>query len=130
MTAKSTAAQPAFPKFDFAKFDVDAVVAIQKANLETMVSAQKILFDLAQTFARRQSDMVKDGFSRSEKLFQAFDASKQPADYMDEARTAMEKALADVKETMDLGMKAQNEVVDLFVQRASKNLEEVKALAA
>ncbi|MCB2011960.1 MAG: phasin family protein [Geminicoccaceae bacterium] len=130
MTTKSTAAEPALPRFDFGKFDVDAIVALQKANMETMVTAQKILFDLAQTVARRQSEMLKENFTRSEKLFQSFDASRQPTDYMDEARSAMEKALADVQETVDLGMKAQNEVVDLFVQRASKNFEEVKAFAA
>ncbi|MCB1971993.1 MAG: phasin family protein [Geminicoccaceae bacterium] len=126
MTTKpaATVAQT-LPKFDF-----EAVIALQKANLETMVTAQKILFDLAQTVAKRQGEMLKETFSKGENLFQGFDAKKQPAEYMDEARAVMEKAMVDVKETIDLSMKAQNEVVDLLVKRATKNLEDVKTLAA
>ena len=39
-----------------------------------------------------------------------------------------EKAPADVKETVDLGIKAQSEVVDLFVKRATANFEEIKSV--
>ena len=45
-------------------------------------------------------------------------------------KAVVEKAMADVKETMDLGIKAQSEVVDLFVKRATQNFEDVKAIAA
>ena len=45
-------------------------------------------------------------------------------------KAAVERAMADVKETVDLGIKAQSEVVDLFVQRATRNFEELKAVAA
>jgi hypothetical protein len=38
--------------------------------------------------------------------------------------------MADVKDTMDLGLKAQNEVVDLFVKRATANFDEAKQIAA
>ena len=121
----TTGFQPVFPKLD-----VDAMMAMQTANMETFVSAQRIMFDLAQTVAKRQAELLKESFAKSETLLKGFDAKKQPADYMDEARAAMEKAMADAKETMDLGLKAQNEVVDLFVQRATKNFDEVKAFAA
>src|SRR3954453_15589402 len=54
----------------------------------------------------------------------------QPAAYVDEMKAVVEKAMADVKETMDLGIKAQSEGVDLFVKRATQNFEDVKAIAA
>ena len=41
------------------KFDLDALVAFQKANLETVVAAQRIFFDLAQTVAKRHAEFVK-----------------------------------------------------------------------
>ena len=125
--AKSSPAgvQPVFPKFDF-----DAVIAFQKGNMETMVSAQKIFLDLFQTVAKRQAEVVKYGFGKSEAMIKTFDATRQPAEYMDEARAAMEKAMADAKETMDLGMKAQTEVVDLLVARATQNFDEVRSLTA
>ena len=102
MTKTAQLQLPAMPKFD-----VEALVGLHKANVETFVAAQKILFDLAQTVAK-----------------------KQPAVYADELKVAVEKAMAEVKETVDLGIKAQSEVVDLFVKRATANFQEIKAVAA
>ena len=68
--------------------------------------------------------------AKTEAMFKGFDAKKQPAVYADELKAAVEKAMADVKETVDLGIKAQGEVVDLFVKRATANFEEIKAVAA
>ena len=124
MTAKPVL--PAMPKFD-----VEAFVALQKANVETVVAAQKILFDLAQTVAKKQVEMVKEMMAKTEALVKGgFDGKRQPVAYADEVKAAMEKAMADVKETVDLGIRAQSEVVDLFVKRATANFEEIKAIAA
>ncbi len=123
MSTKTAA--PAMPKFDF-----DAMLSLHKSNLETFVAAQKIMFDLAQTVAKRQTELLKDSFARSEALLTGFDAKKQPQHHMDDAKAAMEKAIAEAKETMDLGMKAQTEVVDLFVKRATANFDEAKSIAA
>jgi len=112
------------------KFDVGAFLAIHRANFETVVAAQWIFFDLAQTVAKRQAEFVNDAFAHIETAFKAYDAEKQPAAYVDEMTAVVEKAMADVRETMDLGIKAQSEIVDLFVQRATRSLEHVKALAA
>jgi phasin family protein len=112
------------------KFDLDAMIAVQKANVETLVAAQKILFDLAQIVAKKQVEYVKESIARTESLFKSVDATKEPVAYADELKAAVEKALAEVKETVDLGIKAQSEVVDLFVKRASANFEELKAAAA
>ena len=124
------------PKLDLAKltmpkFDFDAFVALQKANIETVVAAQKIWFDLAQAVAKRNADLVKEVASRMEVLLKGgFDARKQPAAYVDEAKAVLEKAVADAQETVDLGVKAQHEVVELLVKRASANFDHVKTLAA
>ncbi len=123
MTAKT--ASPAFPKFD-----LEGWVALHKANLETAVAAQKIIFDLWQTIAKRQVELAKESFARFDGFVKGFDAKKQPKEYVEDAKAVLEKAMADAKETLDLGMKAQAEVVDLLIKRATANLDEVKALAA
>jgi hypothetical protein len=112
------------------KTDMDSMLALYKANIETVVAAQRIMFDFTQTLARRQVEMMKESFSRTETLIKGWDAKKQPQTYVEDAKAALEKAMADVKETMDLGMKAQNEVVELFVKRATANFDEVKTIAA
>ena len=124
-TASPMPQLPAMPNFD-----VDALVTLQKANVETFVAAQKIVFDLAQTVAKKQVEMMKDAIAKTEVLLKGFDTKRQPASYADEVKAAVERAIADVKETVDLGIKAQSEVVDLFVTRATRNFEELKAVAA
>jgi hypothetical protein len=74
--------------------------------------------------------MVKEMMTKSEAMLKGFDGKKQPVAYADEVKAVVEKAMADVKETVDLGIKAQSEVVDLFVKRATANFEELKAVAA
>jgi phasin family protein len=119
-------ATPQFPKFD-----MEAYLALQRANVETFVAAQKIFYDFAQTVAKRQGELMSEYFAKTETMMKSYDSKKQPQEYVDEAKAAVEKAMADAKETMDLGVKAQTEVVDLLVKRASANFEEVnKTIAA
>ncbi len=130
-TAKAELKLPELPKLAIPKFDLDALIALQKANVETVIAAQKIFFDLFQTVSKRQAELYKELVGRVEgNLKGGFDSKKQPAAYVDEAKAAIEKAVADAKETMDLGLKAQAEVVDLFVKRATANFDQVKSLAA
>ena len=46
--------------FEMPRFDFDAVVAMQKANLDTFVQAQKILTDAAQGIAKAQAGYVNE----------------------------------------------------------------------
>ncbi|HMR30836.1 MAG TPA: phasin family protein [Geminicoccaceae bacterium] len=130
-TAKAELKLPELPKLVMPKFDLDAWIALQKANVETVIAAQKIFFDLFQTVSKRQAELFKEMVGKVEGSVKGgFDSKKQPAAYVDEAKAAIEKAMADAKETMDLGLKAQAEVVDLLVKRATANFDQVKSLAA
>ena len=60
MMTKTPCRLPSLPKFDVA-----ALVALQKANIETFVAAQKILFDLVQTVAKKQVE-YDQGVDRQE----------------------------------------------------------------
>lgn len=112
------------------KFDLEAFAAMQKANLETFAAAQRIVLDLAQTVAKRNAELLREMVERTGASFKGVDGRTQPQAYVDGAKAAVEKAMAEMKETVDLGIRAQGEVVDLFVKRATQNFEDVKALAA
>lgn len=112
------------------KFDLEAFAAMQKANLETFAAAQRIVLDLAQTVAKRNAELLREMVERTGASLKGVDGRIQPQAYVDGAKAAVEKAMAEMKETVDLGIRAQGEVVDLFVKRATQNFEDVKALAA
>ncbi|MCB1882821.1 MAG: phasin family protein [Geminicoccaceae bacterium] len=112
------------------KFDLDSYVGMHRTNLETFAEAQRVMLDFAQTMTRRQADLMKDMLDRMGGFARNADAKDRPQAYVDEFKSALERTVADMKETMDLGLKAQNEVVDLFVKQAGRNFDEVKGRLA
>jgi hypothetical protein len=105
------------------KLDLEALVALQKANIATIVAAQKIMLDLARAMARKQVELVEEMMARSQALL-GTDGTKQPSSLAGEVRAAAEKAVAAVNETVELGVKVQSEIADLFVRRAAANEDE------
>jgi hypothetical protein len=122
----SKTALPTFPKLD-----ADPALALYDANVETLLAIQKIVIDLGRTVASRQVAYFKDAQAKAEAALKGgFDARKQPQAYVDEAKAAVEKVVADTKETVELGLKAQNEVAGLVTRRVKANLSQATATAA
>ena len=120
----------AAPKFAFPKFDADAIVAMQKANIDTFVQAQAIVFEAAQAISKVQYSWVAENFKLAETSFDASATAKKPEAMMADAKNVAEKAVQVAKQEFDLGIKAQNQVADLVAKRVAANIEEVKALAS
>jgi hypothetical protein len=113
----------------FPKFDVTALVNMHKANVETLVQAQKVWADAAQAIAKLQYGLFEDGVKSAQGLLK-LDPKGKPEIAFADVKAAAEKAVAVAKEEFDLGVKAQNEVAQLFVRRATANIDELKAFAA
>ncbi|HET6469445.1 MAG TPA: TIGR01841 family phasin [Geminicoccaceae bacterium] len=117
---------PALPKFDG-----DAALALYDANVETLFAVQKVMFDLVRTVAGRQVALVKETLAKLEAATSnGIDGKRPTQSYIDEAKAAVEKAVADAKETVELGLKAQSEVSDLVTKRVKANVAQVTARAA
>lgn len=118
------------PKFDMPKFNVDAVVAMHKANVDTMLEAHGIWMQTAEAIAKLQYGWVEETFKQGETMLKGDVSKKKPEEFMADAKAAADKAMAVAKEQADLGMKAQAQVADLVTKRVNANLEDVKTLAA
>lgn len=118
------------PKFDMPKFNVDAVVAMHKANVDTMLEAQGIWMQTAEAIAKLQYGWVEETFKQGETFFKGDVSKKKPEEFIADAKAAADKVMAVAKEQADLGMKAQAQVADLVSKRVNANLEDVKTLAA
>jgi hypothetical protein len=117
------------PELKLPKVDLEAVFALQAANLAAAHEAQTILLDAAQAIAKVQHGYVqelvatfKDGLSGK--------TPKAPEAALAEVKAAAAKAMAVTKEELDLGLLAQRRVADLVAQRVQANVNEIKALAA
>lgn len=134
-TTTKTAPKFDMPKFDMTKFEMpkfnfDAVVAMHKANIDTMVEAQGIWMQTAEAIAKLQYGWVEESFKHGEALLKGDVTKKKPEEFMADAKAAADKVMAVAKEQADLGMKAQKQVADLVTKRVNANLEDVKSLAA
>jgi phasin family protein len=133
--ATKTAPKFELPKFEMPKFDVpglniDAFVAMHKANMETMVEAQSVMMQTAEAMARLQYGWFEEAFKHSEAMMKGDAAKKKPEDFMADAKAAADKVMAVAKEQADLSLKAQKKVAELVTKRMNANMEEVKGLAA
>ncbi len=116
---------PAVPKFNF-----EALFAMQQSQLDTFVAAQKIMFDLVTDFGSKQQARMKDTAAKAEAMIKGFGTNKEPTAYVSEAKAVFEEVMSDARETMDLGLKAQNEMIDLLAKRAAASVGAAKSLSA
>jgi phasin family protein len=130
MATTRTAPKFEMPKFDMPKFNFDALVALHKANVDTMMEAQGIWMQAAEAVAKLQYAWVEETFKQGEAVLKGDVTRRKPEEFMADAKAAADKVMAVAKEQADLGMKAQKQVADLVTKRVNANLEDVKALAA
>ena len=115
--------------------DMDGVMASQKRNFEALSQANKLATEGFQAVAKRQAEIFKETMEQAQSAMKGMmgggtspeaNASKQ-ADF---AKTAFEKALANMRELAELTTKANTEAFDIINKRVVESLDELKATAA
>lgn len=119
--------KPTFPPFG--KLDLTSLLAIQKANVEAVLKAQRIVSETTRAALKLNTDWLAETAQRAVATARAGVAAK-PEALVADVRAASERALAVARQELDLGVRARVEVVDLMAKRAVANLDQVKALAA
>jgi hypothetical protein len=137
--AKASTSQAQFPGFDAAAFkfpelklpklDLDALFALQNANLAAAHEAQTVLVDAVQAIVKVQHGWAQETAAAIQALV-ATKEPKQPQAVLADVQAAAGKAAAVAKEGVDLGLAAQRKVVELVTRRVQANVDELKALAA
>lgn len=127
--AKTSLPQPTVPELKLPKIDLDALFALHRANVAAVREAQDVLIEAAHTLAKLQQGWVEERVAATKAAFATKEPKAPEAAYA-EVKAATEKALAVVKQGVDLGTAAQRRVVDLMTRRAVDNVEEFKTLAA
>ena len=117
-----------YPKFNFPKFDVDGLMAMQKANVETVMQAQRVLTDAAQAMFRLQAGWMGET-ARQVQAMTKLDVAKAPDAVVAETRAAADRAFAVARQQLDVGTRAQGKAADLVAKRVAANVDQVKARA-
>ena len=132
--AKASPASFAFPELrmpelKLPKVDLDALFALQAANLAAAHEVQSIVLDAVHAIARVQHGWVEESVASVKAALSA--KEPKPADaILADVKAATEKAVAVGKQGIDLGVAAQQRVADLVAKRVRANIDEFNALAA
>jgi hypothetical protein len=116
------------PEPKLPKFDLDALFAVQKANLAAAHEAQIVLVDAFQAIAKVQPGRVEQAVADAKAALEGKKLSN-PQAVLAEVKAAVKKNAATAKQVVDLAVAAQRRVVELFAQRAQASVGELKAAA-
>jgi hypothetical protein len=130
-TAGTTPVRNGFklPELKLPKFDLEAVFALQKANLAAAQEAQNVLLEAAQAVAKIQHGYVSDLVAQAEATLKAREP-KKPEAVIADVQASAQKAATVARQGVELGVAAQRRVAELVAKRVQANIDELKALAA
>ncbi len=113
--------------------DMDAIVAGQKKNLEALTAANRVAYEGMQAVAKRQAEIFQETMNETRAAMDEMMKEPSPpqvaAKQADLAKTAVEKALSNMRELAEMVTKANEEVTDTMKNRITESLDEIKAAA-
>jgi phasin family protein len=119
--------------FRFRPFDVEALMACQRRNIEALSQANQLAVEGVQAVARRQIEIARQAFQDVSVLFREL---AQPASTEDRiaknteyAKQILEKSVIHGREITELATKAGTEAADVLRKRASESLDELRDMA-
>jgi len=118
--------------FKVPNVDVDALLAAHRKNLEALTSANQAAFEGLQALARRQAELIRQGFEDSTNLVNSVVAQQSPEDRVakqtEATKITLERNVANLKELTELAAKANYQAIEFISNRISEGLEELRSL--
>lgn len=124
----------AFSGFAIPGFNVEAMMAAQRKNVEAFTQANQLAIEGAQALARRQVELAREALEEATSLFKELSQPGAPQDKLvkntEIAKTTFEKGLATAKELTELMTKANTEAFNVLTKRVAESFEEMRDVAA
>ncbi len=113
--------------------DIDAIVAANKRNMETLTAANRVALEGAQAVARRHMEIMQASIAELTEAMRALATADAPqakaAKQAELLKQAYEHAVTNMKELADLIQKANSEALGLLNNRFTEAMDEVTRLA-
>ena len=122
-----------FADFRYRPFDVEAVWAAQRRNIEALSQANQLAVEGVQALARRQIELTRETFEGFSTLLrdmaQPASAEDRIAKNTEYAKQVLEKSVSNGREIALLATKAGTEAADVLRKRACEGLDELREFA-
>ena len=115
-------------------FDVDAMMAAHRKNVEAVTAANQCAFEGVSALMRRQGEIAREAlenYSTAVKELMADGTVEEKAVRQAEfARNAYDRSVANVRELTDMVAKTNEEAFGLINNRVRESLDEVQGIVA
>ena len=119
--------------FRFRPFDVEALMACQRRNIEALSQANQLTVEAVQAVARRQIEIARQTLEDMSALLRDLAQPVSPEDRIakntEYAKQILEKSVSNGREIALLATKAGTEAADVLRKRACEGLDELREFA-
>jgi len=120
-----------FADFRFRPFDVEAVWAAQRRNLEAFTQANQLAIEGVQAVAKRQIEMtqqtLEDFSTLVREMAQPASTEDRVAKHTEFTKKMIDKGLTHGREVAALAAKAGSEASEVLQKRTTEGLDEMRA---
>jgi len=120
-------------QFKMPGIDMAAILESRRKDIQALVEANTASFESMQALASKQTEMLSQAMQGMQEAAKRFVGVVGPADTGKQGeviRNGFEKTLANMKELADMARHAQSEAMARITQRATHQMQEIKALVA
>jgi phasin family protein len=122
-----------FADFRFRPFDVEAVWAAQRRNIEALSQANQVAVEGAHALAKRQIEMTQQTLEELSTLVrdmaQPASTEDRIAKHTEFTKKMIDKSLSHGREVATLAAKTGTDATEVLQRRAAEGLDEMRAFA-
>lgn len=115
-------------------FDWEAIMSVNRRNMEAFAQANQLAAEGAQAIFRRQGEILKATMEDANRSVKTMLADGTPEDRVarqtDAIKTAFEQAMSNYREMIEMASKANAEALGVMSKRVSDSLDELKGVMA
>jgi phasin family protein len=123
-----------FADFRFRPFDVEAVWAAQRRNMEALSQANQAAVEGVHAVARRQIEITREAFEGWSTLFRDLAQPASPEDRIakntEYAKQMIEKGVSHSREIATIATRAGTDAAEILHKRANESLDELRTFAS
>jgi len=122
-----------FADFRFHPFDVEAIWAAQRRNIEAFTQANQLAVEGAHALVKRQIEMTRQNFedlsTMVRDMTQPTSTEERIAKHTEYTKKVIDKSLSHGREIAAMATKAGSEASEVLQKRTAEGLDEMRAFA-
>jgi phasin family protein len=123
-----------FSDFRYRPFDVEAVWAAQRRNIEALSQANQAAVDGVQTLARRHIELTRETFesfsSLVREMAQPVSAEERINKNTEYFKQMLDKGVSHGREVATIAAKVGSDAAEILQKRAAEGLDEIRAITS